>query len=56
MNVIGDSLYTMLTSPEDFEKSFFDQNTQKNVTYGELLAKCNVNKKTGLTLLPIVTK
>ncbi|XP_040895948.1 desmoplakin-like isoform X1 [Toxotes jaculatrix] len=46
----------ILTDEDDDTKGFFDPNTEENLTYLELKKRCITDKKTGLTLLPILDK
>ncbi|KAK0134092.1 Plectin [Merluccius polli] len=43
----------LLSKPTEETQHFFDPNTQENVTYSQLFARCIVDKKTGLPLLPL---
>ncbi|XP_062394361.1 plectin-like isoform X2 [Sardina pilchardus] len=43
----------ILDKPTDDTKGFFDPNTQKNLTYKQLIARCTKDPETGLLLLPI---
>ena len=46
----------ILTDEDDDTKGFFDPNTEENLTYLGLKKRCITDKKTGLSLLPIVDK
>ncbi|KAL2080124.1 hypothetical protein ACEWY4_023917 [Coilia grayii] len=45
----------ILTDPTDDTKGFFDPNTNKNMTYLELMQQCIKDPETGLLLLPLQT-
>ncbi|XP_070961124.1 plectin isoform X12 [Oncorhynchus clarkii lewisi] len=46
----------ILEDPSDDTKGFFDPNTQENLTYFQLMQRCNTDPETGLLLLPITDK
>ncbi len=46
----------ILSDPDDDTKGFFDPNTQKNLTYLQLVERCVRDPNTGLSLLVIVKK
>uniref|UniRef100_A0A672YY93 Uncharacterized protein n=1 Tax=Sphaeramia orbicularis TaxID=375764 RepID=A0A672YY93_9TELE len=52
----NEEMNEILTYEGDDTKGFFDPNTQENLTYLELQKRCIADKKTGLTLLPILDK
>ncbi len=49
-------LNKILADQSDDTKGFFDPTTQENLTYMEMLAKCNKDPDTGLFLLPVAEK
>ncbi|MFT7816311.1 plectin-like isoform X1, partial [Arapaima gigas] len=49
-------LNKILSNPTDDTKGFFDPNTQENLTYLQLMERCNTDPETSLLLLPITEK
>uniref|UniRef100_A0A1A7WGG9 Plectin b n=1 Tax=Iconisemion striatum TaxID=60296 RepID=A0A1A7WGG9_9TELE len=52
-NYFDDEMKQSLSNPSDKTKCFFDPNTKENVTYSELFKRCVIDKKTGLSVLPL---
>ncbi|KAM4538795.1 epiplakin isoform 1-T2 [Odontesthes bonariensis] len=46
----------ILSDPSDDTKGFFDPNTNQNLTYLQLMARCVTDPSTGLCLLPLKSK
>ncbi|XP_060099107.1 plectin isoform X4 [Heteronotia binoei] len=49
----SEEMHKALSAPADEAKLYYDPNSQEHVTYAQLLAKCRVDKQTGLHLLPL---
>ncbi|XP_055368825.1 epiplakin [Betta splendens] len=52
----NEEMNQVLSDPSDDTKGFFDPNTQENLTYLQLLARCVTDPSTGLSLLPLKDK
>ncbi|XP_041868474.1 epiplakin [Melanotaenia boesemani] len=52
----NEQMNQILSDPSDDTKGFFDPNTQDNLTYLQLLARCVTDPSTGLCLLPLKSK
>ncbi|XP_067370020.1 desmoplakin-B-like isoform X1 [Channa argus] len=53
---LNEEMNRILTNQGDDTKGFFDPNTEENLTYLELKKRCITDKKTGLILLPVMSK
>uniref|UniRef100_A0A3Q3KR61 Desmoplakin b n=1 Tax=Monopterus albus TaxID=43700 RepID=A0A3Q3KR61_MONAL len=53
---LSEQMNKILTDQGDATKGFFDPNTDETLTYMELKKHCITDKKTGLILLPIMSK
>merc|ERR1712242_268957 len=54
--LFDDEAKQLIEKQNDFEKGFFDPNTEENLNYSELLERCVVDAETGLLLLPFKKK
>ncbi|XP_062291390.1 epiplakin [Scomber scombrus] len=52
----NEEMNQILSDPSDDTKGFFDPNTQENLTYLQLMARCVTDPSTGLCLLPLKSK
>nr|XP_046272838.1 epiplakin [Scatophagus argus]XP_046272839.1 epiplakin [Scatophagus argus] len=52
----NEEMNQILNDPSDDTKGFFDPNTNENLTYLQLMARCVTDPSTGLCLLPIKSK
>ncbi|XP_062265664.1 epiplakin [Platichthys flesus] len=52
----NEEMNQILSDPSDDTKGFFDPNTQENLTYLQLIARCVTDPSTGLCLLPLKGK
>ncbi|KAM6899529.1 epiplakin [Xenentodon cancila] len=52
----NEEMNEILSDPTDDTKGFFDPNTQDNLTYLQLMARCVTDPSTGLCLLPLKSK
>uniref|UniRef100_A0AAQ6IHT3 Desmoplakin b n=1 Tax=Anabas testudineus TaxID=64144 RepID=A0AAQ6IHT3_ANATE len=52
----NEQMNKILTGQGTDTKGFFDPNTEENLTYQDLKKRCITDKKTGLILLPIMSK
>lgn len=52
-NYFDNEMRSILSSPTDETKCFFDPNTKESVTYSQLFKRCTKDKMTGLHLLPL---
>ncbi|XP_021165710.2 epiplakin isoform X1 [Fundulus heteroclitus] len=52
----NEEMNQILSDPSDDTKGFFDPNTQENLTYLQLMARCVKDPSTGLCLLPLKSK
>ncbi|XP_012590382.1 PREDICTED: epiplakin [Condylura cristata] len=51
-----EALNEVLRDPSDDTKGFFDPNTHENLTYLQLLGRCEPDPETGLLLLPLAPR
>ncbi|XP_056270025.1 epiplakin-like [Pseudoliparis swirei] len=52
----NEEMNEILSDPSDDTKGFFDPNTQENLTYLQLIARCVRDPTTGMCLLPLKSK
>ncbi|XP_038126671.1 epiplakin isoform X1 [Cyprinodon tularosa] len=50
---LDEETHKLLLSPSDDAKGFFDPNTNENLSYLQLMSRCERDSKTGLLLLPL---
>ncbi|XP_049331992.1 plectin a isoform X7 [Astyanax mexicanus] len=51
--LLDEDLNKVLSNPPDDKKPFSDPSTQENLTYAQLLSRCQADPETGLPLLPV---